>query len=561
MIRILTASLLFLLVMCPKLFPQVENVPLSNDVYNFLKQMSVKKVIPSINDDDPNLSRREVADFLNQINSKSIELSNTEKKLLNKYKIEFVPGEMNSENTSVMIDGKESFFKRFGELFTKKKKYLYVFKNESNNLYVEGLGNFYLSQEIKPNKKNTASLMDVGIRARGTLFNHLGYSVSVLKGAVIGSKDLASITEPKINTTFFIASNSEDINSYDFSNGYIKYHTEPMEDMDLSVQLGREQLKYGVGYSDRLVLSGKNPNMDFIKFKFKYRVVNYSSITASTVGEFKQARDERYTKYFAANRLKLSFPGLFDFGIGESVIYSSRGLDLAYLNPLIFYKFVEMSLQDRDNATLFFDIQTHFLKNLELQGTFFLDENIIFNLTELDQSINKTAYQLGAYIYEPINIENLSLILEYTRIRPYVYTHFDPKNTYTAASIILGNEIGPNADQIYAKLSYNFSEWVTLNFEYKRIRKGHNIVDANGNLIRNVGGDVFQVHREGIDSDEAKFLDGERVNTDYALVNLRVEPMRDFIFDLNYIYWIDNNITKDTKSDFSYAFIRMNIEY
>jgi len=331
--------------------------------------------------------------------------------------------------------------------------------------------------------------------------------------------------------------------------------------MDLSVQLGREQLKYGVGYSDRLALSGNNPNMDFIKFKLKYGIVNYSSITAATVGEFEQVRDERYTKYFAANRLKLSFPDLFDFGIGESVIYSSRGIDLAYLNPLIFYKFVEMSLQDRDNATLFFDIQTHFLKNLELQGTFFLDENILFNLTELDQSINKTAYQIGAYVYEPLNIENLSLILEYTRIRPYVYTHFDPKNTYTASGIILGQEIGPNADQIYTKLSYNFSEWVTINLEYQRIRKGHNIVDANGNLIRNVGGNVYQVHREGIDSDEAKFLDGERVNTDYVLANLRVEPIRDFIFDLNYVYRLDTNITKGTKSDFSYAFIRMNIEY
>ncbi|MBL7128519.1 MAG: hypothetical protein ISS16_05990 [Ignavibacteria bacterium] len=557
-----TAAFIFVLFFyCLNAFPQVENVPLSNKVYDFLKLMSVKKIIPSINDDDPNLSRRDVADFLSQIDSKSIELSNTEKKLLNKYKIEFVPRERNRENTSVMFDGKGKFLKRFGEIFTKKKKYLYALDKENNNLYVEGLGNLYISQEIKPNKKHTASLMDVGIRARGTLFNHLGYNISVLKGAVIGSKDLAVTTEPNIKTTFHIAAITEDINSYDFANGYVRYHTEPMEDMDLSVQLGREQLKYGFGYSDRLALSGNNPNMDFIKFKFKYGVINYSSITASTVGEFKQIRNDRYTKYFAANRLKLSFPDVLDFGIGESVIYSSRGIELAYLNPLVFYKFVEMSLQDRDNATVFFDVQTHFLKNLEFQGTFFLDENILFNLSELDQYINKTAYQIGAYVYEPANIENLSFILEYTRIRPYVYTHFDPKNTYTAFGVILGHEIGPNADQLYTKLAYNFSEWVSLSMEYQKIRKGNNIVDANGNLIRNVGGDVFQVHREGIDSDEAIFLDGERVNTDYVLIKLSVEPIRDFIFDFNYVYRIDNNITNGFKTDFSYAFLRMNIEY
>ena len=117
-----TVAFIFVLFFyCLNAFPQVENVPLSNKVYDFLKQMSVKKIIPSINDDDPNLSRREVADFLNQVDSKSIELSNTEEKLLNKYKIEFVPGEMNRENTSVMFDRKESFLKRFGEIFTKKK--------------------------------------------------------------------------------------------------------------------------------------------------------------------------------------------------------------------------------------------------------------------------------------------------------------------------------------------------------------------------------------------------------------------------------------------------------
>lgn len=90
-----------------------------------------------------------------------------------------------------------------------------------------------------------------------------------------------------------------------------------------------------------------------------------------------------------------------------------------------------MSLQDRDNGTLFFDLQTHFVKNLELQGTFFLDEDILGNLSDFSKQTNKTAYQLGFYWYEPAGIQNLALIFEYTKIRPYVYTHFDPKNIYT----------------------------------------------------------------------------------------------------------------------------------
>ncbi len=68
------------------IFAQVENVPLTSPVYDFLKEMRVKRIIPKLNDDDPNLSRFQVANHLKQIQLKLSELSSTEKKLLKKYK-------------------------------------------------------------------------------------------------------------------------------------------------------------------------------------------------------------------------------------------------------------------------------------------------------------------------------------------------------------------------------------------------------------------------------------------------------------------------------------------
>ncbi len=297
--------------------------------------------------------------------------------------------------------------------------------------------------------------------------------------------------------------------------------------MGISAQLGREKLKYGYGYSKSLALSGDAPNMDFLKFVFQYGIINFSSIFASTVGEFNTNRDLRYTKYFSANKIKLSFENLFDVGLGETII-SSSGIQLGYVNPLIFYKFVEQSLQDRDNGTIFFEMQTHFLKDLELQGTFFLDENILSNLSDLEKTSNKTAYQLGFFWYEPAGVKNLSLVFEYTKIRPYVYTHFDPKNTYTAFGIIMGHPIGPNADQIFTKLGYNLSDRVTCNFEYQHIRKGENIYNANGMLVINVGGNVYDAYRQGIDSDHAYFLDGIRINEDLFRLNISYEPLKNY---------------------------------
>ena len=131
---------------------------------------------------------------------------------------------------------------------------------------------------------------------------------------------------------------------------------------------------------------------------------------------------------------------------------------------------------------------------MELQATFLLDENILSNLGDLDKFTNKTAYQLGAFWYHPFSISDLSLIVEYTKIRPYVYTHYNIKNNYTAFGANLGHRLGPNADEIMFRSNYNFSEWLRLSLEYRYQRKGNNVYAEDGTLIKNVGGDIALTH-------------------------------------------------------------------
>jgi hypothetical protein len=541
---------------------QVENIPLENPVYGYLKLMNLKKIIPSINDDDPNLSRIDIAGFLKTIDSNRVLLSSTEKQLLNKYRVEFMPMVMSVDNSTGLFNPGTPFKKRLSDIFSDKEKYLYYAYGRESNIYVEHYGRLIYSNLLKPNNQQNAKFSDVGLRFSGTLFRHLGYSFSVNKGAIFGSTNVAELTDPRILYNFKYVENNadENVRSYDYVDGYLKYTTMPAEDMKLSVQLGREKQKIGFSHTESLVLSGAHPNMDFIKMTFDFGVMHYTSLFASTVGEFSQDRSQNYTKYIASNRLKLAFKDIVDVGIGESVVFS-RGIELAYLNPVIFYKFVEHSLQDRDNGTIFFDFQTQAIKNLQFQGMFFLDENILSNLADLTLQSNKTAYQLGAQWYEPAGIENLLLTAEYTKIRPYTYTHFNPKNTYTSFGQIMGNTIGPNADQIFAKLSYNFTARVSAGVEYRRIRRGENILDASGNLVFNAGGDVFQPYRQGIDPEEVLFLDGNRVNTDNVRVTVRIEPLRDYIFDIIYIYNMDNHITQGFKSDYSLASLNFILNY
>lgn len=539
---------------------QVENVPLEFPVYDFLKEMSVKKII-NFDDDSPNLSRFEVADFLKKIETAKSTLSHTEIKLLNKYKVEYIPEESNKENTWQMFGSDKKFSTNLEDFFSNKQKYIYKVGVEGNNAFIEGLGHLYGGAQIKPSEKKGVFMMDGGFRFRGTLFNHLGYSFDYLKGAMFGDVSLAPFIEPRLKTDFKFNENSEILKNYDYISSYLKYHIEPLEGFNFSAQFGREKTTLGYGYGSKPILSGDGPDMDFLKLRAKYGVLSFTSIFASTVGYFAKARDDRYTKYFAAQRLKVSIKDLFDVALSDVIIYNGR-IDLAYLNPILFYTFAEKSLQDRDNKNFIFDMQTKFWKNVEFTGTVFIDddEQFAFLTGKTDRS-EKFIYQIGTMVYEPLSLKDFSFTVEYTKIRPYVYSHFDIRDNYTAYGQSLGHKIGPNADEIFTRLTYNISDWGRINFEYSRVRKGNNTYDDNGVLVKNVGGDVLYGWRDKIDDPNAQFLDGERVNSDIVGLNFRWTPIRNYIFDFHYAYNLEHNLAKDSKKDFSYAFVKLNIVY
>jgi len=159
--------------------------------------------------------------------------------------------------------------------------------------------------------------------------------------------------------------------------------------------------------------------------------------------------------------------------------------------------------------------------------------------------------------YTPFGISDLSFVAEYTRIRPYVYSHYNPEDTYTSWNQILGQSIGPNSDQIYTRLAYNFNEWIRAEIDYVHIRHGDNIYDAQGQLVFNAGGDPFVSHRDNVDPVDIKFLDGERINTDIYSIDLRFEPVRQLFFDFVYKETLRRDVIRDTSSDSGYGYLMM----
>jgi len=172
----------------------------------------------------------------------------------------------------------------------------------------------------------------------------------------------------------------------------------------------------------------------------------------------------------------------------------------------------QRSRGERDNVFWAFDLQTHFLSGIELSASLLFDD---VNVPDLftDKWSNRYAWQAGMFYTDAFFIPNTSLMVEYCRIMPYVFSHGRSREgSYTSLNHLLGARIGPNADSWFIRADYLplrnlfFSLGVTLE------RKGNNIVDEMGTLITNVGGDEFQPHRDS-DPETRTFLDGNLVKT------------------------------------------------
>ncbi len=539
---------------------QAEYVPLDHPVYNFLKEMKVRGMVRNLHYDFPNLTRREVIEKINFLWDNRASLSATEKSIIEKYRIEFDYSYCDSLRLNYgFFEGQNSITERFAAIFSDNIKYLYSERNESVNLFFEGVGNYTHGQKFSP-EMNNAEIYDIGIRFRGTALDKFGFAFRMSKGLVSGSRGYAPEIDRSLNYSTKFLINQENINNYDITTGYIKYYDTPAEDMEVDFLIGREKTKFGLGYHSRLSFSGEGPYMDLVKFRFRYGIFNFYSFHATTVGELHKGIEDNYTKHFASNRFKLSWPGLFDIGMGQTIVYSGRGIEIGYLNPLIFYKFLEIAMQDRDNGTFFLDFQSDFIPDFEFQLTYFLDETI--NVNKPNHFSNKSAFQAGFLWTRPFSFDDMFLNFEYTYLRPYVYSHRIPGNTYSAYGIILGHPIGPNSREFYLNAAYNFNSRIRAEIEYVGITSGENLYDSEGNIIFNAGGDI-QYSQEKTDGspEEAYFLDGEKIDNHTFSLKIKTELIRELYIDFILSYNILKNHLHDTIENTTYSVIKFHFGY
>jgi len=293
------------------------------------------------------------------------------------------------------------------------------------------------------------------------------------------------------------------------------------------VEFGKDQAAWGPGPEDNLGLSSNAPSFDMLRLRARYGAFKLVSIagalrpcpdrpdspvcwgtadSAASYGVDGISRRLEREKYLAAHRLEVALASWIDLGFQEVVVYGDRGVEISYLNPVMFYWAAQSYLGDKDNLMMGIDVDVHPGRGLRLYLAYVVDDLKKLRVFSNDFA-NKFSLQAGMLWVDPLGWGDADLRAEYVRIEPWIYTHKFPINTFRHFDAPLGHALGPNSDCWQVELTRRFSRDLGVILELSRTRHGDNELLADGS-IRNLGGDLHLGWRPGDEREKKKFLDG-----------------------------------------------------
>jgi hypothetical protein len=384
---------------------------------------------------------------------------------------------------------------------------------------LEPIGDIEL--RLDPDSATKAIPAQLGLAVRGTLLDHLGFAARVTNGSIAGDSSLAA-RDPRIarSGAFGITGFGRDI---DFARAHVRL------DFDaVALEIDREALQLGGGHRQSLLLGSMLPtDYDALRFQARVGRVSYTHIHASLLPDLdKSVRGVHSpipSKFVAAHLLSAGpFAGI-RLSLGESVIYSERPFEIGYINPFAFLRSQEHYFRDRDNANMYASLSANPVDGIFLETEFMLDD---LKFSRIGDGFwgNKTAWRVAATA-RAVPVGPVDIGLSYTRLQPYIYSHFSDTNAYSHdATPLAAGGLPPNSQYFEATLGFIPMPQLTVTAVIGAGEHGANLF-AGDSLVTNVGGDIGQTRRE-IDPEIVTFLDGRIERIGRLRLEIEYEPVR-----------------------------------
>jgi hypothetical protein len=324
--------------------------------------------------------------------------------------------------------------------FQSKKPILKNFYKTPANLYEVHVKDFdlivnpviqYVISKESDNNQNLF-LNTRGLTVRGRIANKIGFSAYVTDNqerdpAYVQRwiSDRKAVPGEGLYKSFKAAGGVD----YFDARGYFTFNVTKYID----VAFGYDKNFIGNGYRS-LFLSDFGNNNLFLKLNTRIWRFNYQNLFMELHNADDRIGDKLIGKKYAAmHHLDINITKSLNIGLFEGVIFGRRDrFDLGYLNPVIFYRSIELQNGSFDNSVAGLDVKANIAKRFQVYGQLLLDE---FKLSEIKAGDgwwgNKFGIQLGGKYIDAFNIKNLDLQVEMNRVRPFTYSHRDSVANYT----------------------------------------------------------------------------------------------------------------------------------
>jgi hypothetical protein len=255
----------------------------------------------------------------------------------------------------------------------------------------------------------------------------------------------------------------------------------------IKFQFGQDRNFIGNGHRSLILSDFTSPYL-FGKIQTKIWKIHYTNLYAQTFYNTNIGKDTTYPrKFMTLHHLSMNIGKHLNVGVFESIVYTRENnqFDFNYLNPIIFYRYVETYMGSSDKATIGADFKLNFLKHLSLYGQIVLNE---FRIREIRNGNgwwgNKQAYQLGLKYINVAGVNNLDMQLEANVVRPFTYTSLDGTTNYSAYNQPLAHPMGANFVEIVGLL--RCQPFKRINIVAKAIATRIGLDDAKNNYGSNI---------------------------------------------------------------------------
>ncbi|AYQ34908.1 hypothetical protein [Runella sp. SP2] len=429
---------------------------------------------------------------------------------------------------------KKTLWKRF---YRKPSDFYYV-QNKNFDLHLSPVTHLILGSEN--NSKDYLWLTARGVELRGNIGKKLGFYTYVTDTQAMFPQYVRNFTlsAREIYPSFpvYLLPGEGNVKSFstkgmDFmsARGYITFN--PIK--QINIQFGHDRNFIGNGYRSMILSDWSSPYL-FLRMTTQLGKFQYTNLWCGMLYYTdNRGKDVPINKKYAAiHHLSINLGRNFNIGIFEAEMFGrdNKVFDPHYLNPIIFYRYLENYLGSADNALLGLDIKWNFLKRFSFYSQFMLDEFKTSDYFGKKGSMNKKyAFQAGVKHVDFLGIPNLDLQVELNLARPYTYSHFTGYTNYVHNDLSLAHPLGANFWEVLGIARYQPTRRLTFYGTFSRSNKGIDIDE------RNWGGNIYRDYLKDAPRETGTYI-GQGTPVDVTFSDVRASYM------LKHNFFIDGRL-------------------